>query len=129
MVSVFSAGGRAGVWEVPEEIRVITLFGATDLDFSNARFTAKVTRVELFCLFGAVDIFVPGNVSTTVKTFCAFGAVENKVPATEDPDAPRLIVEGLVLFGAADAKIKRTVKERLLEFAYTIRAMFVDLSF
>ncbi|HEX6998462.1 MAG TPA: DUF1707 domain-containing protein [Gammaproteobacteria bacterium] len=126
VVNVFSAGQRGGVWEVPEEIRVITVFGATDLDFSNARFTAKVTRVKLFCLFGAVDIFVRDNVSTTVKTFCTFGAVENNVPATQDPDCPRLIVEGLVLFGAADAKIKRTFKERLLDFAATVRAMFAE---
>jgi hypothetical protein len=123
VLNIFSAGGRSGAWAVPEEIRVFTIFGATDLDFSEASFLERETRVKVFCLFGAVDLFVREGVGTSVKTICLFGAVDNNVPATEDRNAPRLVVEGLVLFGAIDAKIKRTLKERLFEFANSLRQM------
>lgn len=124
IVSVFSASDRAGTWHVPEEVRVITVFGAADLDFSDARFSSRTTRVKMLCIFGAVDIFVRDDVSTTVKTLCVFGAIDNKVPATDNPDPSKLVIEGLVLFGAVDAKIKRTLKERLFEFADGLRTMF-----
>lgn len=124
VVNVFSASGRTGVWTAPEEIRVFTIFGATDLDFTDARFASRETRVKVFCLFGAIDIFVRADVSTSVKTICVFGAVDNKVPASEDRSTAQLTVEGLVLFGAMDAKIKTTLKDRLLEFAGTLRQMF-----
>jgi hypothetical protein len=123
IVNVFSGGGRGGAWTVPEEIRVFTLFGGTDLDFSDARFVARATRLKVLCLFGAVDIFVRDDISTSINTICVFGAVDNDVPATTDPTAPRLEVEGLVLFGAIDAKIKKTLKERLFEFADALRQM------
>jgi hypothetical protein len=124
IVNVFSGGGRGGAWIVPEEIRVFTLFGATDLDFSDARFVAGITRLKVLCLFGAVDIFVRDDISTAINTICVFGAIDNDVPATSDPTAPRLEVDGLVLFGAIDAKIKKTLKERLFEFADALRQMF-----
>lgn len=123
VVNVFSAGGRSGSWSVPEEIRVFTIFGATDLDFSEASFSGRETRVKVLCLFGAVDLFVREGIGASVKTICLFGAVDNNVPATDDRNAPRLVVEGLVLFGAIDAKIKRTLKERLFAFANTLRQM------
>ena len=48
------------------------------------------------------------------------------MPGAEERGAPHLVVEGLVLFGAVDAKIKRTMKERLFEFANSLREMFSD---
>src|SRR5690606_29451536 len=47
IVNVFSGGGRSGAWTVPDEIRVFTIFGATDLDFSDARFSGRTTHVKL----------------------------------------------------------------------------------
>ncbi len=122
---MLSAGSeRTGVWAVPEELRVVTIFGATDIDFSEATFASKETRVRMLCLFGAVDIFVREDVNTTLKTLCLLGAVDNKVPASASPDPAKLAVEGLVLCGAVGAKIKRTLKERLLKFAGDLRAVF-----
>lgn len=126
VVNVFSSGGRSGPWTVPDEIRVFTIFGSTNLDLSDARFSMPETRVKVLCLFGAVDIFVREGIATSTKTICLFGAIDNNVPGADEPDAPHLVVDGLVLFGAVDAKIKRTMKERLFEFANSLRQMFSD---
>jgi hypothetical protein len=103
---------------------VFTLFGGSNIDFTEARFTDRTTRVRMFCLFGGVDIYVPEGINTTVKVFSIFGGMSNKSPNARRPDAPRLILEGLILFGGGDVKVRKTFKERLLEFADGMRAMF-----
>jgi hypothetical protein len=124
IVHIFGGGDRSGDWTVPGELRVITIFGGTDIDLTDARFTSSNTRIRLLCLFGGVDIYVPEGVNTTVNAFCIFGGIDNKAPNSSDPRAPKLEVDGLVMFGGADVKLKKTVKERMLEFADGLRAVF-----
>lgn len=124
IVYIFGGGDRSGDWTVPGELRVITIFGGADIDLTDARFTSANTRIRLLCLFGGVDIYVPEGVNTTVNAFCIFGGVDNKAPNSSDPWAPKLAVDGLVMFGGADVKLKKTVKERMLDFADGLRAMF-----
>src|SRR5690606_10745470 len=126
VVDVVRGGGRSGRGTVPDEVRVVAVFGGANLDVGDARFSARETRGTVLCLFGGVDIFVRDGVATSVKTICLFGGVDNNVPGADDPDAPHLVIEGFVLFGAVDAKIKRTMKERLFEFANGLRQLFSD---
>ena len=124
VVDIFSGGERAGAWLVPEQLRVFTIFGGTDIDFSDAKFTMARTHVSILCVFGGIDLYVPEGVNMVVKTFSIFGGVSNKAPTSEDPSAPTVVVEGLVLFGGVDVRIKRTFKERLLQFADSLRSVF-----
>jgi hypothetical protein len=76
----------------------------------------------VFCLFGGVDVRVPEGVRSAVNAVAIFGGVDDRAPSCPDPDAPQLIVEGLVLFGGADVRLKRPRKERALELADRFRA-------
>ncbi|MFU8816149.1 MAG: LiaF domain-containing protein [Pseudomonadales bacterium] len=124
VVDVFGGSNRTGHWRVPAEVRVFTMFGGSDIDFSEAVFTSRTTRIKLLCLFGGVDIYVPEGVNTTVKAFAIFGGIDNRTPSCPDPDAPRLVVEGLVMFGGADVKIRKSLKERAQALAERLRAWF-----
>jgi hypothetical protein len=124
LISIFGGTGRKGSWRVPGEIRAVAIFGGIDLDFSEATFTCAITRVKLMCLFGGVDIRVPEGVRTSAKTIAIFGGVDDKTPACDDPQGPRLVIEGVVLFGGADIRLKRTLKERALAVADRLRAHF-----
>jgi hypothetical protein len=55
---------------------------------------------------------------------CIFGGIDNRAGATLDPNAPLLVIEGLVLFGGVDIRVKKTPKERLQEFADQLRTLF-----
>jgi hypothetical protein len=44
------------------------------------------------------------------------------------PDAPTLVIEGLLLFGGVRISVKRTWRERWLEFANNVRDMFASPS-
>ncbi len=124
IIDVFGGSNRGGIWTVPPELRIFTLFGGSDVDFSEARFSSPTTRLRMFCLFGGVDIFVPEGVNTSVRVFSIFGGVSNKAPSSTDRNSPRLVIEGLVIFGGGDVKLKRTFRERLLEFADGLRSFF-----
>lgn len=124
MVNVFGGTTRKGAWHVPRVIRIVNVFGATDLDFTNATFSAQTTYITTFCLFGGIDVRVREGLRTVSRAVCIFGGVDNRGPSTSDANAPVIVVEGFVLFGGIDIKLKKTPKQHLQEFANQLRTMF-----
>jgi hypothetical protein len=124
MVNVFGGTTRKGTWHVPRMIRIVNVFGATDLDFTNATFSAQTTYITTFCLFGGIDVRVREGLRTVSRAVCIFGGVDNRGPSTSDANAPVIVVEGFVLFGGIDIKLKKTPKQHLQEFANQLRTMF-----
>jgi hypothetical protein len=124
MINIFGGTNRRGAWNVPSRINMLNIFGGADLDFSDARFTSRTTRITLFCVFGGANFYVRDGINTVSKALCIFGGIDNRAPSTSDRDAPTLLIQGLVLFGGARIKVRKTARERLLEFADSIRNMF-----
>jgi hypothetical protein len=125
IVNVFAGNSRKGSWHVPRAIRALNIFGGTELDFSSAHLTADTTVITVFCLFGGVNIRVPEGMRTVSKALAVFGGIDNRGSMSSDPKAPLLVVEGIVLFGGIDIRVKKTPKEKLREFADHLRTMFV----
>jgi hypothetical protein len=126
MINVFGGTTRKGAWHVPRMIRIVNIFGGTDLDFTEAVFSASTTYITTFCLFGGVDVRVREGLRSVSKAVCIFGGVDNRGPSTADPNSPLIVVEGLVLFGGIDIKLKKTPKQHLQDFANQLRAMFTE---
>jgi hypothetical protein len=124
MVHVFSGTNRGNSWNVASRIKMINVFGGCDLDFTQATFTARKTRIIMLCLFGGAKLYVPEGVRAISKAICIFGGVNNRAPGATDPNAPTLVVEGLILFGGVDIKLKKSFKKRYMEFAESMRSMF-----
>jgi hypothetical protein len=124
IINIFAGNNRKGAWDVPRSIRMINIFGGSELDFTDARFTAETTYITVFCLFGGVHLKVRDGMRSISKTLCIFGGVDNRSGSTSDPNAPLLVVEGLCLFGGVDIRVKKTPKQRLHEFADSLRTMF-----
>ena len=124
IINVFAGNNRRGAWDVPRALRLINVFGGSELDFTDARFTADTTYITVFCLFGGVNIRVRDGMRTISKALCIFGGVDNHGGTTSDPNAPLLVIEGLALFGGVDIRVKKTPKQRLHEFADQLRSMF-----
>lgn len=124
MVNIFGGSDRSGAWSVPKEIRSISIFGGSTIDFSEAIFSQRRTTMKVFCLFGGDDILIPDNINVVSKAFCIFGGVSNKAPSIAERNAPTIIIEGLVVFGGVDIKLKRTIKEKFVAFADSMKNMF-----
>lgn len=130
MIDILGGSDRSGPWTVPGELRVFGFLGGSDIDFSEATFSHRVTRVTTLCILGGLDIKVPEGVNVVLKTFCILGGVSNKAHGRHDPDAPTLIIQGLFLLGGMDVKVaaqEQSTKERLLRFADDLRATFDQL--
>jgi hypothetical protein len=124
MIHVFGGSNRAGAWHVANTIRMFNVFGGAELDFAEARFSSRETHVKMLCLFGGANFYVPENINVVSKALCIFGGIDNRAPSTDDPSAPELVIEGLLLFGGARISVKRTMRQRLLEFANNVRETF-----
>lgn len=124
IINILGASTRSGQWTVPREIKIITLFGGADIDFTDAIFTSPNVTVKVLCLFGGIDISVPEDINIISKAFCILGGIDNTAPSIASRQAPTLTIEGLVMFGGLDIKIKRTIKEKFVAFANQMKAMF-----
>jgi hypothetical protein len=124
IINVFGGSHRRGAWAVPEEIRMVNVFGGADIDFSEALFSARTTRVKMFLLFGGATFHVPEGVNTLSKAFCIFGGVDNRGNSGNAPGAPTLVLEGFLLFGGANVRVRKTFRRRVLELAEAMRSTF-----
>ena len=122
-ISIFGGSNRAGPWNVPKEIRMLNLFGGGVIDFTEARFTHPSVRIRMVTLFGGASIYVREDINTVSRIRSIFGGVKNSAPSSRRSHAPVVVVEGLVMFGGATIKIKRTVKEIFIDFADRIRGI------
>ncbi len=123
IVNIFGGTNRRGAWEVSGEVRMINIFGGADVDFSEAVFSSKRTRIKVICLFGGANIFAPEGINVITKAMCIFGGIDNKMPSSNSPDAPSIVIEGFIMFGGISIKLKRTLKERLKDFANNVKSM------
>jgi len=124
VINIFGGSCRSGRWHVAKEIRVFSLFSGTDIDFSEAIFTHPEVTIRYFSLFSGTDISVPEDVNVVSKSFCIFGGVDNNAPCNASPDAPTIIIEGLTIFSGVDISVKRTMKEKFVAFADSLKKMF-----
>lgn len=132
MVNIFSGSTRGGVWKVAKETRYLSIFSGTDIDFTDAQFSQEVVRIKMFSLFSGDTIYVPENVNVVSKAFCIFGGIDNISPSqTRSPvvnqyshNSPTIIIEGLSIFSGVSIKVKRSMKERFVELADSLKNIF-----
>ena len=122
-INIFGGSNRSGQWNVPKEIRMLNLFGGGEIDFTDAKFTHPSVRIKMLTLFGGASIYVREDINTVCRTISIFGGTDNSAPSSRSSQAPVVIVEGLVMCGGVDIKIKRTSKEVFVELADRIRGI------
>jgi len=124
MINIFSGSNRGGAWKVAKEIRYLSVFSGTDIDFTDAQFSQQVVRIRIFSLFSGDTIYVPENINVVSKAFCIFGGIDNMAPCNAGNNAPTIIIEGFSIFSGIDIKIKRTMKERMVDLADSLKRIF-----
>ena len=124
MINVFGGSNRRGIWIVPATMNLFNVFGGCELDFSQARFSAREVRIKMLCVFGGATVLVPDDVDVVSEAVCIFGGVDNRGPSSDDPSARRIVIEGIMLFGGATVRVKRGWREACLAFADSVRSMF-----
>lgn len=83
--------------------RVKAVCGGVTLDLREATIKKEAT-IDLFSLWGGIEIYVPKNVIVKNNTSVILGGVENNTAADTDRDAPVLHVVGDVVMAGVEIK-------------------------
>lgn len=106
LTSIFSENKRRIVSQNFKKAKVTTLFGATELDFRDAK-PAQNCIIECDTIFGGIDIIIPSSWKVRNHTTAIFGGADDsrrKSAPVEDNQEYILTVNGFVLFGGLDIK-------------------------
>jgi hypothetical protein len=114
MISVFSAVTRKGVWQVPQQIEAVSVFGETDLDLREAVLPPGEIRIRAISVLGGIDIVVPPEMHVIDDGWALLGGREIPPDTQESlgPDAPVLRVTGLSILGGMTVKRKRRKRDK-----------------
>ena len=84
--------------------KIGAVFGGTKCNLSDANFGLKA-NIDVFCMFGGIEIIVPDNVDVKVNAFSLFGGISDKrnIKGTAEKTT-ELVVNGFCLFGGVDIK-------------------------
>jgi len=126
--SILGSNERSGQWVVPREIYLTNFLGSIALDFTNAKFNHQNVTVYVQCVLGSDEIYVPEHVNVVSRMFSVLGSVENKSASLKNLQGPTITIEGRVIFGSVEIKVKRTMKERFIGFANSLKANWNDIN-
>ena len=79
------------------------IFGGIKCDLRNA-VIEKDAVINACCIFGGIDILVPGNVNVKVSSSSIFGGISDKNHKNKAENAVTLYINGTCMFGGIDIK-------------------------
>lgn len=103
IVAIFAGASRTGRWQPRRNLSVLTLFGGTELDLTQAIFTDNVCEINVFCLFGGVEVRVPEGTHVRNECIAIFGGADTK-SSEPLPGAPTVVLKGFVGFGGVEVR-------------------------
>jgi len=78
--------------------------GGIQLDLSRATIKGPEAHLTVFAMWGGIELKVPPEWIVDMRVAAFLGGYEDKTTLPASPDAPRLIVTGLVTMGGAEVK-------------------------
>ncbi|HEX9336132.1 MAG TPA: DUF1707 domain-containing protein [Pseudonocardiaceae bacterium] len=104
--STLSEVTRRGNWRVPARLIVISRFGSTKLDFTEAEFTSQQVSVELAVTGGSVHLLVPPTSAVLTTAVATIGGqIVDQRPTAAGLGAPTFVLTGRVRAG--EVRIRR----------------------
>ena len=121
LISILGSNVREGQWVVPKKIHVVDIVGSAKLDFTDAIFQHQHVEVNVANVLGSLDIYVPEHVNVTTRMFNIIGSSENRAPSIANRQAPQITITGYSVLGSLEVSVKRTMKEKFVAFANSMR--------
>lgn len=113
--TVFANTERGGAIKVPLRLKLRTLFGNTELNYSRATFAPGVTEIDVRCTFGNIEITVPRGVRVELACSAILASVGSDSHSRDHNDeeiaAPGLPIVRLVgraLFANVEVHVAAT---------------------
>jgi predicted membrane protein len=99
VISIFGNTTRVVLSKNFKGGEVITVFGSSQINLTNADFTGKLV-LEVIQVFGGTKLIIPPHWEVQAQTATIFGGIEDKrsIPRTGEPEKI-LVLDGVTFFG------------------------------
>lgn len=108
IVALMGGSNRRGRWTPARKNYAVAIMGGTELDFREAVFAPGVTEVQVYSMWGGVDIIVPPGINVESRGIALLGGFDHlgdrPVPVNEH--APTIRVTGLALMAGVDISVR-----------------------
>ncbi len=108
LAHVLGSTKRHGRWTVPETVTVRQRLGSTDLDFTEAEFTAPVTTIDLDMIGGSVELRVPEDTVVECELQTTLASYEDHRGAAPAAVGTTVVVRGRAVWGSVEVRGPRT---------------------
>lgn len=106
-LAVMGGFQRAGRWVMPRAFTSVVVMGGGEIDLRDARFEERDVVVRCFALMGGISVIVPPDVEVHVNGVGIMGGFDQAATGDGAPEAPRVTVTGLAIWGAVVVERKR----------------------
>jgi hypothetical protein len=105
-VAVMGGTRRAGRWSPARTNYTIAIMGGAEIDFREAVMGPGVTELQIFTMWGGVEVIVPPGMNVESHGMGIMGGFEHAPDRLPDPNAPTLRVTGLAVMGGVDITVR-----------------------
>ncbi|MFT4108559.1 DUF1707 SHOCT-like domain-containing protein [Propionicimonas sp.] len=104
IIAIFAGATRKHAWRMRKHTSALAVFGGVELDLTEATFEAHELTLNVFCLFGGVEVIVPPGTEVSNQVGAIFGGSDVGKLAPADGVAPRIVLKGFCAFGGVDVR-------------------------
>lgn len=104
VVAIFAEAKREHAWRVRKYTSILAAFGGVHLDLTEATFESRELVINVFCVFGGIDLIVPAGTEVDCQVHVLAGSTEVGRMPQPDGVAPKLVVKGFCGFGGLEIK-------------------------
>lgn len=84
--------------------KVTSIFGGSELDLTSANIIEKECVVDVFTMFGGLEVIVPNDWDVRVDVTSIFGGFDDKRNVVGSDSSKVLIIKGVNIFGGGEVK-------------------------
>ena len=108
VVACLGGSSRRGHWTPARRNYAIAVMGGAELDFREAVFGPGVTEVQVYALFGGVDIIVPPGINVESRGIAIMAGFDHAAdaPSSGNPNQPTLRITGLAVMAGVDISVR-----------------------
>ena len=108
VVAAMAGTVRKGRWAPARKNYAVCVMGGVELDFREAILGPGVTEVQVFTMWGGVEIIVPPGLNVESHGIALMGGFEHAADSTlvPDPGAPTLRITGVALMAGVDISVR-----------------------
>jgi predicted membrane protein len=80
------------------------VMGGVEIDLRSAKITQNPAVIDVFVIWGGIDLRVPEDWKVVLESFVALGGIDDKTKAPPADATQTLVIKGLVVMGGIDIK-------------------------